>query len=406
MQKGNEKGYKEKGHVLKYKLLYSGIILLVYIVGKNIPLYQVDVSAYRQVSVGAEDLLVQTIGGDFSRCSILALGVFPSMIAALLVQLFLALRGLFTKARVSPGKAQRLTVAVTLTIAVFQALVQVPGLQFAVSGDTLSLARLIAGTEMVTGAMFILWLSDRNGKYGVSGRMVFVTVNILERIQMMLLGYPLQRLATPLAIGALMMLVILLMENTEKRIPVQRISIHNIYGDKNYLAIKFNPVGIMPVMFTSAVFLLPQLLVSLLGYLFPQQAGIAWCQENLSLARPFGIFVYVICEYVLTIGFSLLMLNPGDITEQFLKSGDSIVDLHAGRDTRRYLSGCVWRISFLSATVMGVCIVVPLLLQFRGGMDGTLAMLPTSLMMLMGFSCNMYREISTLHSYDACRPLF
>ena len=60
MQKGNG-----KDHVLKYKLAYSGIILLVYIVGKNIPLYKVDRSAYQQVSVGVEDLLVQTIGGDF-----------------------------------------------------------------------------------------------------------------------------------------------------------------------------------------------------------------------------------------------------------------------------------------------------------------------------------------------------
>ena len=66
VQKGNG-----KENVLKYKLMYSGIILLVYIVGKNIPLYKIDVSAYEQTSVGAEDLLVQTVGGDFSRSSIL-----------------------------------------------------------------------------------------------------------------------------------------------------------------------------------------------------------------------------------------------------------------------------------------------------------------------------------------------
>ena len=400
VQKGNG-----KENVLKYKLMYSGIILLVYIVGKNIPLYKIDVSAYEQASVGAEDLLVQTVGGDFSRSSILALGVFPSMISALLIQLYLAVRGLFTKVKVSPGKSQRLTVAVTLAIAVFQAVARVPELRFAVSGGMLSVAKMIAGMEMVTGAMFSMWLCDRNGKYGISGRMVFVTVNVLERIWMTLLGHSLQKLAVPLALGALMMLVILLMENTEKRIPVQRISIHNIYSDKNYLAVKFNPVGIMPVMFTSAVFLLPQLLVSLLGVLFPQQAGIAWCQENLSLTRPFGIFVYIACEYVLTIGFSLLMLNPGDIAEQFLKSGDSIVNLHAGHDTRRYLGRVMRRLGFLSATVMGACIAVPLVLQLRGDIDSALVMLPTSLMMLMGFSCNMYREVSTLHSYDACRPL-
>ena len=63
------------------------------------------------------------------------------------------------------------------------------------------------------------------------------------------------------------------------------------------------------------------------------------------------------------------------------------------------------RLGFLSATVMGACIAVPLVLQLRGDIDSALVMLPTSLMMLMGFSCNMYREVGTLHSYDACRPL-
>jgi preprotein translocase subunit SecY len=396
----------EKEHVLKYKLAYSGIILLVYIVGKNIPLYKIDLSAYQQASVGVEDLLVQTIGGDFIRSSILALGVFPSMISALLVQVILALRGLFTKAKVSPRKSQRMTVAMTFAVAAFQAVTRLPELKFVVTGGMLPVARAVAGVEMVTGAIFIMWLSDRNGKYGISGRMVFVTVNILERIWMTLLGHPIQKLAVPLAAAALMMLVILIMENTEKRVPVQRISIHNIYGDKNYLAIKFNPVGIMPMMFATAVFMLPQLLVSLLGYLFPQQSGISWCQENLSLTKPFGIFIYIVCEYLLTIGFSLLMISPRDITEQFLKSGDSIVDLRAGRDTRRYLGRVIWRISFLSATVMGACIAAPLILQLRGDIDSTLVMLPTSMMMLMGFSCNMYREVSTLHSYDSCRPLF
>ena len=192
----------EKEHVLKYKLAYSGIILLVYIVGKNIPLYKIDLSAYQQASVGVEDLLVQTIGGDFIRSSILALGVFPSMISALLVQVILALRGLFTKAKVSPRKSQRMTVAMTFAVAAFQAVTRLPELKFVVTGGMLPVARAVAGVEMVTGAIFIMWLSDRNGKYGISGRMVFVTVNILERIWMTLLGHPIQKLAVPLAAAA------------------------------------------------------------------------------------------------------------------------------------------------------------------------------------------------------------
>ena len=395
-----------KEHVVKYKLLYSAIIFLVYIVGKNIPLYSINVDAYRNISFEADELLFQTIGGDFYRSSVFALGIFPSMISGLIVQIGMAVRHLFTKEEISPKKTQYITAAMTFVIAAFQAVTQVTALQFSAEKEMLPVVWTIAVAEMITGAVLIMWLGNRNAKYGVGGRTVFMIVNVLERISTTLFTHSLSDLKIPLLIAALMMLTILMMENTEKRIPVQRISIHNIYGDKNYLAIKFNPVGIMPMMFATAVFMLPQLLVSLLGYLFPQQSGISWCQENLSLTKPFGIFIYIVCEYLLTIGFSLLMISPRDITEQFLKSGDSIVDLRAGRDTRRYLGRVIWRISFLSATVMGACIAAPLILQLRGDIDSTLVMLPTSMMLLMGFSCNMYREVSTLHSYDACRPLF
>jgi len=397
---------ESKERVLKYKLLYSGIILLVYIVGKNIPLYALDISAYREDYFNVEELLLQSISGDAFRSSVFALGIFPSMISGFIVQIFMAVRGLFTKSGISPGKSRRMTVIVTLVIAFFQAFTQVKGIKFTVSGQELYIVQAIAAMEMVTGAILIMWMSDRNSRFGVSGRMVFITVNILERISGILYQYTLETLAVPLMISAVMMLIMLIMENTEKRIPVQRISIHNIYADKNYMAIKLNPAGMMPMMFATAVFMLPKLIVSLLISYYPHHQGILWWQQNLSLTKPFGIFIYIICEYLLTILFAMLMLNPKDISERFLKSGDSIVDLHAGRDTRRYLRGVVWRLSLIGATVMGGCIVTPMLLQVYGGMDSTLAALPTSMMMLIGFSCNMYRECVTYWNYDSCRPLF
>ncbi|WP_285825516.1 preprotein translocase subunit SecY [Schaedlerella arabinosiphila] len=397
---------ESKESVLKYKLAYSGIILFVYLIGKNIPLYALDFSAYRENYFNVEELLLQSISGDAFRSSVFALGIFPSMISGFIVQIFMAVRGLFTKSGISPGKSRRMTVAVTLGIASFQALTQVREIKFTASAQELPLVQAIAAAEMVTGAILIMWMSDRNSRFGVSGRMVFITVNILERITGILFRQTLDRLAVPLMISAVMMFIMLIMENTEKRIPVQRISIHNIYADKNYMAIKLNPAGMMPMMFATAVFMLPKLIVSLLISFYPHHQGILWWQENLSLTKPFGILIYIVCEYLLTILFAMLMLNPKDISERFLKSGDSIVDLHAGRDTRRYLRGVVWRLSLIGATVMGGCIVTPMLLQAYGGMDSTLAALPTSMMMLIGFSCNMYRECVTYRNYDSCRPLF
>ena len=71
-----------------------------------------------------------------------------------------------------------------------------------------------------------------------------------------------------------------IMENTEFRIPVQRISIHNIYADKNYMAIKLNPIGVMPAMFSAAAFMIPTLIITALTWAFPENTSILWWQSS------------------------------------------------------------------------------------------------------------------------------
>lgn len=397
---------EQKENAMKYKLAYTGLILLIYIIGKCIPLYGIDLSDRTYQAISAEEVLIQAISGDAYRTSVFTLGIFPFMISSILVQVAFAFRNLFSKSRVSPKAMSHAMVRVTLAIAVMQAFAQLPQLKFAVPEGELPYAKAIVMVEMITGVMVILWLSNRNGKYGVGGRMIVGLINILERITSTIANHSIESLAIPIAISLAVMVVTLVMENAELRINVQRVSIHNVYADKNYMAIKLNPVGVMPVMFSTAVFLLPRLLVSLLGYIFPQSAALAWWQENMALTRPAGIAVYIACEYLLTIGFALLMLSPKDLTEQFQKSGDSIKNLHAGRDTKRYLRKVMWSISLVSATIMGVCILVPLLLQLEGNIDSTLTMLPSSVMMMSSFWCTIYRELVSIHKYDACHPLF
>lgn len=134
----------------------------------------------------------------------------------------------------------------------------------------------------------------------------------------------------PVIIGVVEIAVMIVIETTEKRIAVQRVSINNIYADKNYLAYKLNPVGAMPLMFTSAVFMLPQFVCSGLYYLYPDDQKLAWLVENLRLTAALGIIVYLVIIVILTILFSLVMLTPGREAENLLKSGDSILDIYAG----------------------------------------------------------------------------
>jgi preprotein translocase subunit SecY len=373
-------------------------------VGRSLPLYGIDTSEYGGKVFDTQTLLMETISGDRYQKSIFALGISPYMISGIVVQIAMAVRSSDTKAKISPKKLNRISTAMMLAIAIVQACLRVRELDFIVDSYMLSLAKVAAVSEMVSGAFLILWLAERNKQFGIGGQTALILVNILDGLMSTLQGHDLNELAIPLAVSFGVLLLVLFMENTEKRIPLQRISIHNIYADKNYLAIKMNPIGVMPVMFTSAFFMIPQLALSLLDVLFPEQPVITFLVDNMTLTQPIGIITYIVILYLLTVGFSMVFISPKDLTEQFLKSGDSILNLHAGKDTKRYLTRQILTISIISATVMSVCIAVPMMLQNRGEIDSSLVMLPTSVMILTGIWSNLYQEIVAVRDYDAYTP--
>lgn len=384
-------------------MLFTVLILAVYMVGRTIPLYGIDTGAYAGDVAGADEVLMQVIGGDTYQHSLFALGISPYIISSLVTQIVLLCMGEKARAKVSPKKLERITLVLTFLLALLQAVNNGSMLKFSVTGEALLFVRLVAMLEMVTGAMVVLMLSNMNKRYGIGGQTVLIIFNIVGGIARNIRGCTPDQLPVPLLISAVVAAVILVMENTEKRFPLQRVSIHNIYADKNYLAIKHNPIGVMPVMFSTAFFMIPRLLVSLLCLVFPDNTTLIWWQENLDLTRPLGIAVYIFAVYLLTVGFSFVFINPKDTTEQLLKGGDSIVNIHAGRETGRYLRKNIFRISFFSATVMGVCLGFPLLLQLKGSINGGLAMLPSSFMMLTGVACNFGREGAAIRRYDAYR---
>lgn len=396
---------KTQRSIITYKGIYTVLILAIYLIGKSIPLYMLDMDYYRTQSVSAERIWMQSITGDAYQCSLFALGISPYMIGTMIVQVISAFRGSQSNGRISPKKNYRMTLSFTLLFATVQAMIHVEGLRFQTAGEQLIVVQMIAVLEMITGTFVILWLSSRNKQYGIGGQSALIFINIIDGIFMMLNKHSFKNLILPILLSFVVIMVVVLMENAEMRIPVQRISIHNIYADKNYLAVKLNPIGVMPAMFSTACYMIPQLFVTVLGWFFPQHPWVVWWQENLILSKPVGIFVYCIVLYIITIAFSRVFLNPNEIMEQYLKSGDSLVNLHAGKETRQYLSRTINRISFLSATVMCICLTIPMLLSMNGLLESSLMMLPSSVMMLTGMWCNLYREVAAIKDFDAYKML-
>ncbi len=385
------------------KILYTLIILVLYLIGRELPLFGVDSSAFQTNDV-AENLLLQTIGGDQYRISLFSLGISPYMFSSMIVSILVACKSSDSKNRTSPKRITKATLGLMLIWASVQSYFQTMSLPYVATGRELLLAKLVSALQMTAGAFLILWLATRNGKYGIGGQTILIFTNMLDSIVSVFEKIKIKDALPIILVGVIAMLITLIFENSEFRIPMQRISIHSIYSDKNYIAIKLNPIGMMPVMFTSAFFMIPMYLCMAIMATNPtNETVIAFC-SGMTTDSLVGVITYIIILYALTITFSLVMIGPKSMAEGLSKGGDSITGLRAGRKTKQYLTKVVLALSFVSATFMAIAIGFPLVMQLRGSVAKELISLPTIMMALVGVLCNLYREYIAVRDYDAYMP--
>lgn len=383
------------------KMFFTLIIMAIYLIGRELPLYGVNLDAYEALRDNTEDLIMQTIGGDRYKTSILALGISPFMFSTLFVQMAVAFKNADSKSHTSPKKVTRATLNLMLVWACIQAYFTANSTFYIYEGGVeLTIAKLISAAQMVTGAFVILWLATRNGKYGIGGQTILIYVNILDSVVNTVRYTKLADLKLIGAISVVALLFTIIFENTEYRIPMQRISIHNIYSDKNYIPIKLNPIGMMPVMFSSAFFALPVYALSALNSLLPENETISYLHDNMNTSCTLGIGVYIVVLYVITIVFSFVFISPKNLAESLQKSGDSITGLRAGKKTRRYIGIRVFIISIFSATFMSLFIGMPLVLQLKGLVPQDVMSLPSIMIAMASINCNLYRELRAVKDFD------
>ena len=392
---------KSKTYELRRRLLFTILILAVYMVGRSLLLFHVDASAYELENLNSENLVVSMVSGDRYRYTVFALGIMPYITASLIVQIALALCSREFRSRFSPKKIERITFLVFMGLAVGFAVSRARSLVFKESVLDAGMLQLIAVLEMLAGAIVVYRLADLNKKHGIAAQMVFILVNIIDNLLATLRRNSIQELKTVGVLCLVMVVIALFLENVLVKIPVQRVSIHNEYADESYIAFKLNPIGVMPVMFAVTFFMLPQLIIRLLLFLNQDSLFLKRLNERMTMTDPVGVGVYLSIIFILTVLFSFIMLSPGNMAEQLQRGGDSIVGIYAGKKTRWYLRRKLLLLSVFSGTVLSIMMGVSLSLSLKGDISSELAMLPSTAMILTSITCTLCQEIITYRRFDA-----
>lgn len=391
---------KEKTHLVRNRCFFSIVIIVIYFICHRIPLNGIDMSAYDNLGLDLGAVLSLAVNGSNKQCYVMSLGISPYITASLVISILFAMRSKEARARTSPKAMNYWITALTFIVTLIQSVFYALNLKYV---DRNVMSVLLVIFELMAGASIAQYLLMKNKKYGVGGFAPIIMVNMTETLIGTLMKSSVDALKIPLGISFVMVIIMIFMEMHEKKIPLQRVSVHNVHADKNYLAIKYNPVGFMALMFGSAIFMIPQLIVALVHH-YHKSEIVNFLYKNLNMSTVFGMRVYVVMMFLFTVLLSLLFVNPKDLSDDLLQGGDCIENIPAGKPTRRYIRKWVLFFSCLSGLIMCGCLSLCMYLQYKGIVDASVAMLPTTFMLLSGFICSIYLEIRAYRDFDSYKP--
>jgi preprotein translocase subunit SecY len=381
------------------KLGFTLGLLAIYRIGFWIPLPGVDSEALSEMMSGeAGGVFGEALtyfglftGGSLQQSSLFGLGIMPYISAAIIFQLLgtvvPALHKLQKEGPSGYKKIQEYTRYATVVLCLVQATFLMQGLiarsiypQY--EGSTLVFMAGVIG--LTTGTMFLMWLGEQIDEYGIgNGISLIIMAGIVSRMPGAigeLAGQASLNIASgegkvgPLGIIFLVLAFVgvvagaILITQGQRRIPIQQAKHtrgRRVYGgQRQYLPLRVNHGGVMPIIFASSLMIFPTVLFNWLGQNFP--ASDRWYSGIVSLlnrAFDYNTFTYSVVQIGLIFFFAFfwttVQFRPKDMADQLRDYGSFIPGLRPGKRTAEYLERVMERITYVGAAFLAVIAVLP-----------------------------------------------
>lgn len=376
--------------LLKKKVIFTFFIFLIFRIFAFLPVPAVDLTKLRTLFSNNQFLGLLDIfsGGTLINFSVMALGLGPYINASIIIQLGSAvipqLERLSKEGEYGRAKINQYTRFLTIPISILQAIGIYVLLQNQKVISPLHFIEFLSFIiTIVAGTFILMWFGELISEFGLgNGISLLIFAGIVSRVPISLF----QTLSTVnqealfnviilMILSVMVIASVVFVNEAVRKIPIyyaKRIKGNRMYqGATNFLPLKLNQAGVIPIIFAVSFVLFPQLVGNFLAY--AKNPFLSKFARFLVVAfNPSGFF-YNFFYFILVIGFTyfytIIVFNPQKISEEIQKHGGFIPGIRPGLATKKYLESILYRITSVGALFLGLIAILPSIVSSMTGIQ-------------------------------------
>ena len=415
---------------LRKRLVYTFVLILIYRFGCFVVLPGIDASMLAGLQSNTQEGLVGLLnmfsGGAFGNASIFALGVMPYISASIVIQLLGVFVPYFRKLQMEGESGRKKMNQMTRWLTILIICIQGPAYMAAVHNQIPAAAfvavnqlgwsnfmfNLVSTIILMAGSMFVMWLGERITDRGIgNGISLIIMIGIVARLPYALMAEFQEKLSTNN--GGLLLLIVELvlwffvivaaiaLVQAVRRVPVQyakRVIGNRQYGGvRQYIPLKINAAGVMPIIFAQALMLFP--------LIFSRWDATRGLAATLGNYQGFWYnFIFFILIVVFTYFYTAVTVNPTMMSESMKRDGGFIPGVKPGKKTVEYLDGIMSKVTFPGSIFLGIIAILPAIARIFGVTNAFASFYGgTSLLILVGVVLDTLQQVESyllMRHYD------
>jgi len=402
---------------LRKRILFTLAVLAIFIIGTGIV---VPGAKAITSDLGFLELLNLMSGGSLKTFSIFALGVMPFISASIITQLLqMDIIPYFKELKEQGATGRQKINRINRYLGLLFAFIQGYIFSYAYLKGMGSFTVLKTTLILTAGSALLIWLSDEVTNKGIgNGMSLFIMAGIVQELpnlfitafnDLVLAG----NFSTAAGISLFILFVlvyililvgVIFIESAQRRIPIQysNRSSASYNKEQSYIPIKLNSASVMPVIFASALVGIP----SLIAQVIKNEAFTNFVNNYINYTTFTGFILYVVLIFVFAYVYTLMELNPKEMSENLDKNRSYIPGVTPGEKTTQYLKYVITRLTVVGALFLIVISAIPILMSKIPNLSASVTLGGTGLLIVVGVALETYKQLESSivsRSYKATR---